>query len=130
MSTGQLRKRVGRAAIVMLVLIGCASALAAQRTVTKAQATSVASSLNLRKADLPGFTQVGQAAPLGAAARRLEAAFAACYKGPPYSAIYADVQSPGFRAGAPSGTFALTEAEIFPTAALAARDMAAAGGAL
>jgi hypothetical protein len=129
MSISTLRRRVGRAAIAPVVLIGCASALAAQRQVAKSHATSVADSLNLRKADLSGFKQIGHEGPPAAPARKLDAEFAACYHGPPYSDVYADVQSPAFQAATPSTTFVVTETEIFPTAALASRDIAAASGA-
>lgn len=129
MGIGKLRRRVGRVALVPVALIACASALAAQRQVTRAQATSVAGSLNLRKADLTGFTQIGQQGPPPAAERKLNAEFAACYGGPPFSGIYATVKSPVFQEGAHSTTSAVTETEVFPTAALASRDIAAAAGA-
>jgi len=113
-----------------VVLIGCATALAAQRQVTKAQATAVADSLNLRHGDLPGFTQIGRQMPPSAAAQKVNAAFAACYGGPPYSGVYADTQSPTFQGSAAPATVVVSETEIFPSAALAARDIASAAGAL
>jgi hypothetical protein len=130
MGDRKLGRRVGRAVIATIALIGCASALAAQRHVTKPQATALADSLNLRQGDLPGFKQIGNEAPPTPAARKVNAAFAACYGGPNYSDIYADAESPAFEERTPPATFAVTETEIFPTAALASRDIAAAAGPL
>jgi len=118
-----------RAAIAPVVLIACASvALGAARHVTRADATAVADSLSLRHGDVPGFTQVGVQGPPSALERRLSAGFAACYGGPPYSSVLADRQSPGFQASDASRTLVITDTEIFPSAAVAARDLAAAAG--
>jgi len=102
---------------------------AAERQLTKSQAGAVATAINLRHADLPSLKLGPSLTPAQLAqAHQLSAAVARCYGGPPYSEVLADVASPLFKEGSGGGaTLIESETEIFPSAALAADDLAASG---
>jgi hypothetical protein len=111
---------VTASAVVLVLCAGVLAAYAAERDVSPSRAHSVASSINLRHGDLPTFTEYPNGPGSG------NAALATCYGGVPYNEVLADVYSPEFATSGASRTLVDSETEIFPSAALAARDLTAA----
>jgi hypothetical protein len=101
-----------------------AVASASVRTVTRAEARSVASAIALRHSDLPSFEQT-PAHPFTTQRRALSAKESACAGTVPLSTAYALALSPGFVSG---GSMAESATVVFPTAAWQARDLAADAG--
>jgi hypothetical protein len=108
------------------LLCGALAAVASARvrTVTRADAESVASEIALRHSDLPTFEQT-PAHPFTAQRRALSAKESACAGTAPLSTAYALVLSPGFVSGA---TIAESATVVFPSSAWEAQDLAANAG--
>jgi hypothetical protein len=110
--------------VALLCAALAAVASARVRTVTRAEAESVASEIALRHSDLPSFAQK-PAHPFTAQRRALSAKESACAGTEPLSTAYALALSPGFVGG---GTIAESATVVFPSSAWEARDLAANAG--
>jgi hypothetical protein len=105
----------------------CRGPQAAHHTITRGQARAVAAGVSLRHSDLPTFGR--QRNPITKQQQKLNAQLTACIGGVPDSLALAESQSPTFStAGAPALTISSTT-EIFPSATLVAKDLAAITGA-
>jgi len=120
------RTRVGVALLIAVLAIGVAAAHGSHRTITRAEAKTVATAISLRHSDLSTLTQ--QSNPITAQELRSNAELTSCVNGVPASDAYAQEQSPDFTNASGSITIDST-AEILPSAALARRDLAAITGA-
>ena len=122
---GPVRSPLAAAAVL---LSAAAVAVAASRPITPGTARAAATAVNLRQRDVPGLTQLPPlTASQVARGHRGSAMLVACYGGVPYGRVLADVSSPGFQTvGAAYGETVSSDTEIFPSAALAASDLAAA----
>ena len=122
---GPARSALAAAAVL---LSAAAVAVAAPRPITPGKARAAATAVNLRQRDVPGLTQLPPlTASQVARGHRGSAMLVACYGGVPYGRVLADVSSPGFQTvGAAYGETVSSDTEIFPSAALAASDLAAA----
>jgi hypothetical protein len=119
---------VAGAAAALTVCVSALAAQAAPRQVSASDAAAVATAINVRHADLASFAQGPALTPSQLAqVHQLSAQLTRCYGGPPYGELFADVGSPAFTAGTGAGATVIgSETEIFPSAALAAEDLAAA----
>lgn len=124
--------RHARLAVALALLIFASVAAAAFAssipTVTRQDANAVASAITIKHSDLPSYTQ--QKNPVTSEELRLDADLAKCDGGVPRTQAFAETQSQNF-AKAPTGkpSIMITAAtEIMPTAALAAKDLAATTG--
>ena len=116
--------RTAALAALLVVLLGLVAdvTLASPRTITRSQATAVATAISLRHSDLPGLKQ--EANPITAQQQRLTAQATACAGGVPASEAFANTQSPAFVSSGQSVTV-VSGTEILPSAALVAKDFAA-----
>jgi len=114
--------RLGAVLLVVLLALAAGAALAAVHTITRGDATAVATAVSLRQDDLPSLKQ--ESNPVTPQQQRLAAQAAACAGGVPPSEAYANTQSPAFVSPQPSLTVA-SSVEILPSASLVARDFAA-----
>jgi len=123
---GRLRGRASCSALSVGLLCAAlvAVASASVRTVTRAEAKSVASAIALRHSDLPSFEQK-TAHPFTIQQRALAAKESACAGTAPLNTAYALGLSPGFVSG---GTIAQSATVVFPTVSWEARDLAADAG--
>jgi hypothetical protein len=111
------------ALLVVLIAVAAHGAFASVRTVTRADATGLATAISIRHSDLPTFKQ--QSNPVTPQQQRLTAQATSCAGGVPPSTAYANTQSPAFvSSGQPSVTVA-SSVEILPSASLVAKDFAA-----
>lgn len=119
------RLRLGAATAIaaLLTAFGVDAALAAHKTISRSGAAAVAHAINLRHSDLATLKQ--QSNPLTPADRKSSAALDACIGETPPSEAYADIQSPDFVGPAPIQLTISSEAQILPSAALVASDLAA-----
>jgi hypothetical protein len=119
-----IRPWTRRAAAVglALVMIGVPAALAAIRTITRADALAVANAISLRHGDLP--TLKPEPNPNTAQDQRATAALTKCVGGVPDSEAFANTQSDNFVSADQAITISSSTA-ILPTAALVAKDFAA-----
>jgi hypothetical protein len=110
---------------LLVVLLGLVAdvTLASPRTITRSQATAVATAISLRHSDLPGLKQ--EANPITAQQRRLTAQATACAGGVPASEAFANTQSPAFVSSGQSSVTVVSGTEILPSAVLVAKDFAA-----
>lgn len=123
---GRLWGRGSCSALIVGLLCAALAAVASAsvRTVTRAEAKSVASAIALRHGDLPSFQQK-PSRPLTVQQSELAAKDSACAGTSPLDTAYALGLSPAFVSG---GTIAQSATVIFPTAAWEARDLAADAG--
>jgi len=107
-----------------LLALGVGGAAASPRVVTHRQARAVATAINLRQADLPTLKQVGSVTttPEDAGGEQLSA----CAGGVPDRLAFANVTSPNFVGNGAAATTISSSTEIFPSAGLVAKDLAAA----
>ena len=115
-------------AAAAVLVSAVAVAAAAPRPVRPGEARAAATAVNLRQSDVPGLTQLPPlTASQVAQGHRGSARLVACYGGTPYARVWADVSSPEFQTvGTAYGQTVSSDTEIFPSAALAASDLAAA----
>lgn len=113
------------AAALLVLAVGVAAA--AHRVVTHKQAHAVAAAIELRHADLPTLKQVGSVTttPEDAGGEQISA----CAGGVPDRLAFANVTSPNFVSNGEPSTTISSGTEIFPSAGLVAKDLAAARSA-
>jgi hypothetical protein len=110
--------------IALVVGAVAGTSFASTATITRARARTVAKAINLRRSDLPTFSQHPN--PITQQDERNTAAYVACYGGVPPGDALTVQASPNFASpGSVSATF-FSEVEILPSAALVAKDLAAA----
>ncbi len=119
------RLAAGVSLAAMLLAVGT-DAVAAQRTITRAEALGVATAISVRHADLPTFKQ--QSNPMTAQEQRLAAQLTKCAGGVPESEALANTQSPNFVNSSGSSVTVNSATEILPSTALVAKDLAAITG--
>jgi hypothetical protein len=121
-----VRWEAGALALAALLALGADAALASHRTISRSQAQSVATVINLRHSALPSLGQ--QSNPITAQERRLNAQLTACMGGVPDSQALAEAQSPSFADSGNTSVMISSDTEILPSAALVAKDLAAITG--
>jgi hypothetical protein len=123
----RLRRRglrvVGAPVLVLVLALTAHVASASVRTITRSDATSIATAIGLRHSDLPTLTQ--QSNPVTPQERRLNSQATACAGGVPPSEDYADTQSPTFVSSGQSPVTVASGVAILPSASLVAKDFAA-----
>ena len=123
------RRRLRRVATMLLIAVlavGVASAVGSEGTLSRREAHAAAVAINLRHVDLPSLAAQGN--PITAQQRRFSAQLTACLGGVPNSRAYAEAQSPTFTGSGASALTVSSTTEILPSAALAAKDLAAVVG--
>ena len=125
--TGPARRRIATLAAIAVLGLGAHSALASQRTLTRAQAQDAAAAIGLRRSDLPKLA--AQSNPITAQQRRFSAKLTACLGGVPDTEAYAEAQSPTFTGAGTSSLTVSSTTEILPTAALVDEDLRAVDSA-
>ena len=112
---------VGAPLVGLLLVLGPAvAAHASHRTIPRSDASAVAAAISLRQSDLPGSR--AESNPQN---QQTNDEFINCYGGVPETAAFADTVSPNFVTTGTPSVSASSEAEIFPSAALVAKDLAA-----
>ena len=130
-TTSRIPRRARLAVALALLIFASAAAAAfasAVPTVTRHNATAVANAIAIKHSDLPSYTQ--QKNPVTSEELRLDADLAKCDGGVPRTQAFAETQSQNF-VKAPTGKPSIqitSDTEIMPTAALAAKDLAAVTG--
>jgi hypothetical protein len=119
--TGE-RIRPACAIAATILAVAAPVALAGLRTITRADAVSVANAISIRHSDVPTLKQ--QANPTTPADDSSGAELTACAGGVPASKAFANTQSPAFATASDSITIS-SETEILPSVALVATDFAA-----
>jgi hypothetical protein len=125
-------RRGSSVAGVLVVLAfggGVVVAAAAIRHVTRSQAPAIVAAINLRHSDLPDLSQGPASTPAELQAdNQANAEMARCYGGPAYSLVLASAASRLYGSASDGGTAIISETEIFPSTALASKDLATGGG--
>jgi hypothetical protein len=111
------------AACVLGALAAAALAAAAAKPVSPANATAVATAVNLRHSDVP--TLKAQSNPITAQQRQQNAKLSACIGESPPSKLLADVQSQDFVGPSPDTLTISSETQIEPTVSAVTNDLAA-----
>jgi hypothetical protein len=123
----RLRARRSAAFVGVLAALACLAvatgALAAAKAVSPAAAKGVATAINLRHSDLPTLKVQGN--PVTAQDRQNNAKLAACIGETPPGKALADVDSSNFVGPAPDTLTISSEAQIQPSTAAVASDLAA-----
>ncbi|HXR14524.1 MAG TPA: hypothetical protein VN740_07665 [Solirubrobacteraceae bacterium] len=114
---------IAAAALTAAAGFGVDAALAAHKTISRSQASAVATAVNLRHSDLPTLKQ--QANPITPAERQSSAAVDACIGESSPSQALADIQSPDFVGPSPTQLTVNSETQILPSAGVVASDLAA-----
>lgn len=110
------------ACLAFVVVVGCGGS--SRKPLTKAQATVLAGEVNLKAADLPGFT--GAPERTSSSDRRLAAQLASCAGGVDPSKAVADVESEGFSHGSGLQSQQVSsDVTVMPSSALAKQDLTA-----
>jgi len=119
------RHRAAAVALASVCLLACGAvaALAAAKQITPADATAVATAVNLRHSDLP--TLKAQANPFTAQQRQQNAKLTECIGEAPPSKLLADVQSQDFVGPSPDTLTISSETQIEPSVATVTSDLAA-----
>jgi hypothetical protein len=119
------RRTVAAAALASACLLAgaAAAALAAAKQVSPANATAVATAVNLRHSDLP--TLKAQGNPITSQQRQQNAKLTACIGETSPSKLLADVQSQDFVGPSPDTLTISSETQIEPTVAAVTNDLAA-----
>jgi hypothetical protein len=110
------------AVALAVVMLGAPAALAAIRSITRADALAVANAISLRHSDLPTLKQ--EPNPDTAQDKQSAAALDKCVGGVPESEAFANTQSDNFVSANQAVEISSTT-EILPTTALVAQDFAA-----
>jgi hypothetical protein len=121
------RRTAAVAAPLLALALTAAVSTAAERTITRSQAASVAAAINLRQRDLSGYA--GTSNPVTAEERKQGDQVATCYGGVPESDALAVAQSPNFSPRSNPNSLTISSAtEIMPSAKLVAKDLAGIEG--
>jgi hypothetical protein len=116
------RPRLACAIAAAVLAVAAPAALAAFRTITRAEAVAVATAISIRHSDLPTLKQQGN--PTTPANDTSSAQLTACAGGVPASKAFANTQSPSFVTANDALTIN-SDTEILPSVALVATDFAA-----
>jgi hypothetical protein len=114
---------LGAPLLVLCVALTAHAAFASVRTITRSDATSIATAISLRHSDLPTMAQHSN--PVTPQEQRLNAQATSCAGGVPPSEAYADTQSPSFVSTGQASVTVASGVEILPSASLVAKDFAA-----
>jgi hypothetical protein len=112
--------------VAVALIVGTDAALASHRTITPAGAVTVATAISISHADLPAFKQ--QPNPMTTKEIAQNTQLTACIRGVPDSEALANTQSPNFLSSSGTSVTISSGAEILPSAALVAKDLAAVTG--